>query len=463
MGAPLEVLAGLAPVGHDTMRKNLLLLGVALVLAAPALAQPGSGPHAFIQIPGGSGPLPGADACDDGAASFTIVLNTGVDATGAPLTPGLPDPRWTSTSPVPSATYTHPVFSGWTSDPAADWINTNPASADSIQPGETVYQLQYQVPPQAVHATLTGKFAADNTGVAADTDPPSDPNGVSYLLGSTAADYGFSSFTPFSERDDLATGVHTLTVDVKDFGGATGVIVVAQVHGGCAPVNITPCDASQGVHVYTESPPAGNILDVEGNPGAGGEQAGDGCLLPGDGDPETGQNGGSFPAGPCVPPGSVAHHGYAAGTPYWANNLLGRPVAWIAATDGAVPGLGFECVGNDIFSNDPTTDSNDCATGPMGFYAGGSPPTVPALIGANEPGNPCVPADGFVNVILISGPVVVDPCGKDNGGGVQVHVLNHNLEFYRADYLGGAGDPCKPRIFLSTPIQGQITDGGPLP
>lgn len=210
-------------------------------------------------------------------------------------------------------------------------------------------------------------------------------------------------------------------------------LVLASTTGPALAIALTPCNPFQLVHTYTGPGAAGEVVNGQFVPRIDHRPlAVDGCTPGGDGDPETGFGGGLFPGAgePCLPPGSIGHHIAAAGGSYWADNIAVLPVAWVAETDGQI----IPCVGDGIVSSDPVVEPSDCGSGAVGVYTFPFQ-NSPATLAPNVAGGACTPADGYVWVTMIAGPVYTQPCAT-----------------------------CVPTLlFVSTPLSGLITDAGPLP
>lgn len=176
------------------------------------------------------GPTLGLDACSNGARSFRIVLNTGIDPSGTPLPSGAVDPHWTAGAGGPAYSLgVNPLPGTWVSDPSSAWIGAT-APAGARPPGTTGqfgYQVNYFLPSNAYNVVVGGKAAADNAAILADTD-----TFQSTFVAQTPDPYGFSSWTSFSYAVGTL-GYHVFSASVVNHGGPSGLNVVAQVTGLC--------------------------------------------------------------------------------------------------------------------------------------------------------------------------------------------------------------------------------------
>lgn len=183
------------------------------------------------------GPIVGATACADGARTFHFLLNTGIDAAGNPIPAGATDPHWVvapaSSSMSLGAAFGHGTQpnGAYASDSGATWINADPVW--QAEPGgDTNYQVTYVLPANAYGVTVTGKYAADNSVIVADTDSQ-----ISLLVGSTSPD-AYNPWNPFS-YSVATTGYHTFSASVHNRLSSwgddteTGLDVVAEVSGFC--------------------------------------------------------------------------------------------------------------------------------------------------------------------------------------------------------------------------------------
>lgn len=226
--------------------------------------------------------------------------------------------------------------------------------------------------------------------------------------------------------------------------GAPLPVVLAQTSGsvpvGSAP-GVTPCNPTQEAHSYANPETMGDSRDAQADAYGGLAIAFDGCnanvaadynldcqtssnacytgLVHGDGDPETGDGGGKFPAYlPCLPPGARAHHSHdpswwfggvlQAGVPYSITSVVPLvPAALIVGTDGPIDPSGNPCLGDGIIHDDPVSEPYDCGAGIIGF----SDPPLGAFIVANDPAAfdlNCAPASGYVDAFVLNGPIFFD-------------------------------------------------------
>lgn len=198
-----------------------------------------AGLNAQITVSGDCPPVRGG-ACRGLATTFSIPLNTGIDAAGNPLPPSLVDPFWTTAYspgsggfPGPGgAAYSHGIwpFGGWVFDPASAWINANPFYVDDAV-GTWGYQVLYHLPPNAYDVYVTGNVSADNDAVLSDTDFLTQ----TIFVAQTPTPFAYTGWTPFHEPI-TTNGLHAFTAKVYNDGGPTGLNVVGAVTGKCRTV-----------------------------------------------------------------------------------------------------------------------------------------------------------------------------------------------------------------------------------
>lgn len=113
----------------------------------------------------------------------------------------------------------------WTPVPPGKWIGSG-----SENEGVYTFQMPFQMPKCVIpmQVTISGKFAADNSGKL-------------YIGGNLVAssqgtpDYGFlpGSVTPFTWSGTLAPGPQSIKVVVTNSGGPTGLVVAATITVTC--------------------------------------------------------------------------------------------------------------------------------------------------------------------------------------------------------------------------------------
>lgn len=114
----------------------------------------------------------------------------------------------------------------WTPVPPGQWVG--PSGNAAI--GDYTYSMPFQVPKCLIpmQVTISGKFAADNSGKLY-----IDGNFVKASQGTP--NYGFlpGSVTPFSWTGVLAPGPHAIKMVVTNSSGPTGVVVAATIRVTC--------------------------------------------------------------------------------------------------------------------------------------------------------------------------------------------------------------------------------------
>ena len=114
----------------------------------------------------------------------------------------------------------------WTPVPPGQWVGP----AGNAVLGDYTYTMPFQVPKCVIpmQVTISGKFAADNTGKL-------------YIGGNLVKasqgtpNYGFlpGSVTPFTWTGVLTPGPHAITMVVTNTSGPTGVVVAATITVTC--------------------------------------------------------------------------------------------------------------------------------------------------------------------------------------------------------------------------------------
>lgn len=138
------------------------------------------------------------------------------------------DPLWKVNG---GPAYTTPPYPGWITTLApANWIQpvASPTPSPQVPGGVYKYTVQFNVPTCTIpsEVRLEGKFAADNSAkVFLDGNPVTACTVPTCFKGPTApVSFSVPSILP---------GPHTLTIDVTNNGGPSGLVVAAQLKGEC--------------------------------------------------------------------------------------------------------------------------------------------------------------------------------------------------------------------------------------
>ncbi len=164
--------------------------------------------------------LPLLPCCQCLGSNVTLDLSTGK---GVPI-----DPLWKVNG---GPAYTTPPVPGWlTTLTPAKWIQpvASPTPSSNVPVGFYRYTTQFDVPMCTIPSDvqLDGKFAADNSAIVR-----LDGNQIAACLPNTCFKTPAAP-VPFSVAAILP-GTHTLTIDVKNDGGPSGLVVNAQLNGKC--------------------------------------------------------------------------------------------------------------------------------------------------------------------------------------------------------------------------------------
>jgi hypothetical protein len=165
------------------------------------------------------------------AAPITDLFSTGLDASGTLLPNGGTDPHWTVIS-SPTISGTPNFYNGsakayyitaWTPTNQANsqWISMPNGGNDTTEfvptdqfvegavyefvPQDYVYQTTFTLPADFVTAEITGRWVADNEGIAMKL------NGATKPFGSIV-----DGFQTFSITDGFVAGSNTLSFDVRN-------------------------------------------------------------------------------------------------------------------------------------------------------------------------------------------------------------------------------------------------------
>lgn len=129
--------------------------------------------------------------------------------------------------------YTTPPYPGWATNLGpANWIQpvASPTPAANVPVGTFKYTVQFNVPKCAIPSDvqLQGKFAADNGAkVTLDGNP----------VTSCPTPYCFKAPGQPLSATGIGPGTHTLSFDVKNEGGPSGLIVNAILTRRCVKEN----------------------------------------------------------------------------------------------------------------------------------------------------------------------------------------------------------------------------------
>ena len=163
------------------------------------------------------------------ATPITDLFNTGVDASGTPLSDDtLGDPHFTLIVD-PSASPTTRIRTSAGGFPIGPWLGDDAVSAwigpsnnhDLSGPGGTyIYETTFTLPANVDLSTvnLTGQWAADDN---------SDTSDIIQLNGNTigVGNAGFGVWTAFGAGSGFVPGLNVLDFSVVNGGGPTGVRV----------------------------------------------------------------------------------------------------------------------------------------------------------------------------------------------------------------------------------------------
>jgi len=174
----------------------------AVSIPAPALAQR---PPRAVTLP--------CCRCLDGK-STSVDVSTGTAAWNVAFGSATPQPV------VPASNVS------WTPVPPGKWVG--PSGNAAV--GDYTYTMPFQVPKCVIpmQVTISGKFAADNSGKLY-----IDGNFVKASQGTP--NYGFlpGSVTPFTWTGVLTPGAHAINMVVTNSSGPTGVVVAATITVTC--------------------------------------------------------------------------------------------------------------------------------------------------------------------------------------------------------------------------------------
>lgn len=158
------------------------------------------------------------------ASPITTLFNTGVDAGGTPLPGGSVDPHYSlSPNPVPPGPFVIAdlaTFIGWVENTSSSaWISP---VRDIASPVETfTYTTTFDLTGLDVStAMITGQLAADDgTKMFLNGNLVLDN---SFIMGTNAP---WTVFAPFSTSSGFVAGINTLTFEVQNIGGPSGLHV----------------------------------------------------------------------------------------------------------------------------------------------------------------------------------------------------------------------------------------------
>lgn len=203
-------------ISRSTLARLVLAAAVAATLPGAGQAQP-SGNNRVVPVP--------CCTCVDGSVK-SVALSTGA----------IP---WTVTGPGASGGNAVGVsHAAWSPLAGASWVAPSSGSSSSAQAGTYVYTVRFQVPRCVIggRVTIKGKAGADNR-VTVKLDGAT----IGSTPGNTNAGFQAANFASFSASVTSA-GIHTLTVEVKNNEGPTGMATQAVVEMQCpkgAEVNNT--------------------------------------------------------------------------------------------------------------------------------------------------------------------------------------------------------------------------------
>ena len=199
-------------ISRSSIAKIVLAAAAAVVLPAAVAAQPGGamGPKGReVSVP--------CCTCVDGSTK-TASLNTGA----------VP---WMVSGPGVSGSTTAvgTSLSAWAAIPGASWVGPSAGASGGAQAGTYTYTVRFRVPRCVIggRVVVKGRAGGDNrVTVLLDGAP----------LGSTPGNtqYGFhaANFVNFNGAVTSA-GTHTLTVQVQNEGGPTGMAAQATIEMQC--------------------------------------------------------------------------------------------------------------------------------------------------------------------------------------------------------------------------------------
>jgi hypothetical protein len=164
------------------------------------------------------------------ASPITTLFNTGVDAGGTPLPGGSVDPHYSLSPNSNSGPFViaNPTAFSWVENaPSSAWISP---VLDGASPVETFsYTTMFDLTSFDLStAMITGQLAADD-------------GRMMFLNGNLVLDNSFTGsnapwtvFVPFSASSGLVAGINTLTFEVPNIGGPSGLHV--QISGDASAV-----------------------------------------------------------------------------------------------------------------------------------------------------------------------------------------------------------------------------------
>jgi len=160
---------------------------------------------------------------DDGRVAITDLFNTGVDASGNPLSGDVDDPHYqitdfNNTGPLADSTIPSPPGPWIANDADSRWIGVdNAATNGNAAPGEYTYETTFTIGNDADLSTalITGRWATDNGGVDILL------NGDSVGAGQLSP--GFGSLTNFiidASDASFVHGTNTLAFQLNNAGSS---------------------------------------------------------------------------------------------------------------------------------------------------------------------------------------------------------------------------------------------------
>ena len=197
---------------RSTIAKIVLAAAVAATLPAATLAQPG-GPMTpsdrTVRVP--------CCTCVDGSTK-TTGLSTGQVA-------------WMVSGPGVSGNTTAVAtsLSAWAALSGASWVGPSATASNNAQSGTYTYTVRFIVPRCVIggRVMLKGKAGGDNRVTV-----KLDGNTIGSTPGSTSYGFHAANFASFNAPVTTA-GPHTLTVEVKNDDGPTGMAAQATVEVQC--------------------------------------------------------------------------------------------------------------------------------------------------------------------------------------------------------------------------------------
>jgi hypothetical protein len=169
------------------------------------------------------------------AASIPL-LNTGVNATGTPLSGGSSDPHWTIISgpgiTTPQAAVVVNDQSGWlyAQNPNSRWIWVNASSVGGVN---SPYDFRLTFDLTGLNpstASITGSWGVDNFGQILLNGMTTGIGSGALILPASSRNANFQAFSSFTLNNGFVPGVNTLDILATDTG-VIGAINVTNLAG----------------------------------------------------------------------------------------------------------------------------------------------------------------------------------------------------------------------------------------